>query len=175
MRKASVLAFLVLATLSMAVAEPAVAHDEVAAQLRSFEEVPAIVTGAAGDFEGVFNDAGTEMSYNLSYFNVRGTVTQAHLHIGQRGVNGAIVIFLCSNLGNGPAGTQACPADPGEISGTITAANVGGGAANQGIGPGGLGAVVRAMRAGVVYVNVHTDIFPGGELRGQLQLTRHED
>jgi hypothetical protein len=107
---------------------------------------------------------------------VRGTVTQAHLHIAQPGVNGAIVIFLCSNLGNGPAGTQACPADPGEISGTITAANVGAGAVNQGIGPGGLGAVIRAMRAGVVYVNVHTDIFPGGELRGQLQITpAHED
>lgn len=55
------------------------------------------------------------------------------------------MIFLCTNLGNGPAGTQACPADPGEISGTITAANVGSGAVNQGIGPGGLGAVVRAM------------------------------
>ena len=35
-------------------------------------------------------------------------------------VNGGISFFLCSNLGNGPAGTQACPAGPAELTGVIT-------------------------------------------------------
>jgi hypothetical protein len=28
------------------------------------------------------------------------------------GTNGGIAVFLCANLGNGPAGTQLCPAPP---------------------------------------------------------------
>jgi len=37
--------------------------------------------------------------------------------------------------------------------------------------PGDLNAVLRGIRVGVVYVNVHTTSFPGGEIRGQLQFT----
>jgi hypothetical protein len=36
----------------------------------------------------------------------------------------------------------------------------------QGIAAGQLGEALRAMRAGVTYVNVHTGLFPGGEIRG---------
>ena len=39
-------------------------------------------------------------------------------------MNGGITVFLCSNLGNGPAGTQACPPAPATIEGTIRAADV---------------------------------------------------
>lgn len=44
---------------------------------------------------------------------------QSHIHFGQRSVNGAIVVFLCTNLGNCPVGTQGCPAAPATISGSI--------------------------------------------------------
>jgi hypothetical protein len=142
----------------------------VAARLRAFEEVPAISTGAGGHFNATISADGSTITYQLSYLNLRGTITQSHLHLAQRGVNGGIMIFLCSNLGNGPAGTQACPTGDGTITGTIHASDVIGVNA-QGLTPGDLAAVLRGIRAGVVYVNVHTTAFPAGEARGQLLFT----
>ena len=149
-------------------ASAAMAQGETASvRLRAFEEVPAISSAGAGRFDAVVSDDVQSIDYTLSYRNLKGNITQSHLHYAQRGVNGAIFVFLCSNLGNGPAGTQACPPAPAEIHGTITAADVLGVAA-QGIPAGSLFAALRGIRGGVVYVNVHTNLFPGGEIRGQL-------
>lgn len=142
----------------------------VVARLRAFEEVPALSTPGGGRFSATVADDGSQIEYHLNYFNVEARVLQSHIHFGQRGVTGGFSVFLCSNLGNGPAGTQACPASPGSIEGTIHAADVIGPVA-QGIAPGELFALLRAIRAGVAYVNVHTDQFPGGEIRGQLLFT----
>jgi len=38
------------------------------------------------------------------------TVTQAHIHFAKVHVAGGIIVFFCTNLGNGPADTLACPA-----------------------------------------------------------------
>lgn len=151
------------------------AHDSAIARLRAFEEVPAISSPGGGRFEATIED--DQITYELNYFNLRGTVSQAHIHMAQRGVNGAIVIFLCSNLGNGPAGTQPCPSSPGHISGTIHTSDVIGGNSQtaQGISAGEFSEVLRAIRAGVAYVNVHSDLFPGGEIRGQLLFIREDD
>ncbi|HSS77544.1 MAG TPA: CHRD domain-containing protein [Thermoanaerobaculia bacterium] len=140
------------------------------AHLRSYDEVPALSTPGSGDFVATINASGTEMNYQLRFSHLQGKVTQSHLHFGQKSVNGAIMIFLCSNLGNGPAGTQACP-DEGTISGVIHASDVTGN--TQGIAPGELFEIIQGLRGGVVYANVHSDLFPGGEIRGQLQFSRH--
>jgi len=140
------------------------------AHLRSYDEVPALSTPGSGDFVATINASGTEMNYQLRYSHLQGKVTQSHLHFGQKSVNGAIMIFLCSNLGNGPAGTQACP-DEGTITGVIHAADVTGN--TQGIAPGELFEIIQGLRGGVVYANVHSDLFPGGEIRGQVQFSRH--
>src|SRR5262245_46007608 len=140
-------------------------------RLRSFEEVPAASTPGGGNFSAEISDDDTSFDYTLSYFNIEGNVTQAHLHFAQRGVNGGIVVFLCSNLGNGPEGTQACPTKSGTITGTITAANVLA-ASNPPDGQrffaGELSVLLLGIRAGFVYVNDHTDHLPGGAIRGQL-------
>jgi hypothetical protein len=141
------------------------------ARLRGFDEVPALSTPGGGHFTATVADDGSSFDYHLSYFNMEGQVTQAHIHFAQRGVNGGITVFLCSNLGNGPVGTQACPASPGEIEGTVHAGEVVAGANSQGLAPGELFSVLRAMRAGITYANVHTDLFPAGEIRGQLSFT----
>jgi hypothetical protein len=141
------------------------------ARLRAFEEVPALSTPGVGKFTATISADGTEMTYELQYQHLEGTVTQAHLHFAQKGVNGGIMIFLCSNLGNGPAGTQACPPSPATITGTIHDIDVIGGAVAQGVEPGELFAPLRGIRGGVVYANVHSTSFPGGEIRGQLLFT----
>lgn len=94
---------------------------------------------------------------------------QAHIHFGQRGVNGGIAVFLCPNLGNGPAGTQACPGpDAGSVSGTFTGADIVGPSA-QGLAQDELAELLRAIDQGVTYANVHSTKFPGGEIRGQIR------
>ncbi|HYG61512.1 MAG TPA: CHRD domain-containing protein [Thermoanaerobaculia bacterium] len=138
------------------------------ARLRGFEEVPAISTTGGGRFNATVNAQGTMVNWELNYFNLEAPVTQAHIHFAQRGVNGGVVVFLCSNLDNAPVGVPGCPPSPGFLSGTFDAADVVAGAAAQGITPGELHSVLRAMRAGMTYVNVHTTLFPGGEIRGQL-------
>jgi hypothetical protein len=81
-------------------------------------------------------------------------------------VNGGISVFLCSNLGNGPAGTQPCPPS-GTVTGTIRPVDVIG-PTGQGIAPGEFAELVTALRDGVAYANVHSNVWPGGEIRGQL-------
>jgi hypothetical protein len=101
---------------------------------------------------------------------LEGNVTQAHIHLGQRGANGGIAVWLCSNLASPPtpAGVQACPPAPATITGVITMTDVVG-PTGQGLAPGEFEEFVRALRAGVAYANVHTSKFPGGEVRGQLR------
>jgi hypothetical protein len=169
-----VLVVLVAFLASLAAADNGGNGRHVRARLVGFEEVPALSTDGEGRFDGTFDHDGEELAFELGYEDLTGNVTQAHIHLGQRSVNGGISIFLCSNLGNGPAGTPACPAAPAEISGIRTAADV--------IGPTGQGVaaeeweeVKRAMREGATYVNVHTDLFPAGEIRGQLRTDRRRD
>lgn len=169
MRKLSMLVLLAVVVSLVAVVAPVQAQGGTATtRLRAFEEVPALSTPGGGRFEATISEDGESLTYELTYFNLEGSVTQSHLHFGQKSVNGGIMVFLCSNLGNGPAGTQACPIDNGTITGTIHASDVIGGAAAQGVAPGELFSVLRGIRGGVVYVNVHTTLFPGGEIRGQL-------
>src|SRR5262249_25061944 len=94
---------------------------------------------------------------------------------GQRGVNGGVFLFLCSNLGNGPAGTPACPTGAGVVTRTVTAAdfvaitNAAGANTQNYLGKDFAGAV-RIIRSGDAYANIHTASFPGGEIRGQLHV-----
>ena len=136
--------------------------------LNGYEENPDISTVASGDFDGRIDDGAMTIEYELSYANLEGDVLQAHIHFGKAAVNGGIVAFLCSNLGNGPAGTPLCPGPfSGTVTGTIDVADVIG-PAGQGIEAGAFGEFVAAIRAGHAYANVHTTKWPGGEIRAQL-------
>jgi hypothetical protein len=127
-----------------------------------------ISTVGTGSFEASLNSAGDEISYTLSYSDLEGVlvtggvVTQAHIHFGQRGANGGVIAFLC-----GGSTKPACPASPATVTGTITAADIVG-PAGQGIEVGSFDEAVRAIRAGMVYANVHTTRWPSGEVRGQV-------
>lgn len=141
-------------------------HDDderrLRARLSGFEETPAVSTVARGDFKGMISRDGSEITYRLSYTGLEAPVRFAHIHLGQKGVSGSVVAFLC-----GGGSKPACPQD-GSVEGTIVAADVIGPSA-QGIDPGELGEFLRAIRRGVTYANVHSDKFPGGEIRGQIK------
>ena len=137
-------------------------------QLSGYEEAPlALSTPGQGEFEARLDK--TSISYRLSYRDLEAPVNQAHIHFGAEGQSGPnISVFLCTNLGNGPVGTQECPAQPATITGTIGPDDVIGPAA-QGIDPGEFDELVDAIRAGATYANVHTSKYPGGEVRAQLE------
>ena len=141
--------------------------EKLKAALIGYEEVPSISTTGTGTFTMVIEPGDAAFTYELTYSGLTGNVLQAHTHIAQKGVNGGIMVFYCTNLGNGPAGTQACPAS-GTVTGRVTAADVIGGAAAQGVSPGEFAEVLKAIRAGFAYTNVHSNLFPGGEIRGQI-------
>lgn len=150
------------------------------AGLKGSNEVPAVSTVAEGRFNARINRDETQISYDLSYSDLEGTVTQAHIHVGQKDVNGGISVWLCSNLASPPtpAGVQPCPASPGAVSGVISSTNVVGPAA-QGIDPGEFAELLKAIRNGDTYANVHSTRFPGGEVRDQIESSRsrrdHDD
>lgn len=169
MRRTQTVLLLLTTLLTPAFATAAFAAESAEVRLRAFNEVPALSAPSLGRFTAELSEDGSSLEYTLEYSKLDGEITQAHLHLGQAGVNGGIMIFLCSNLGNGPAGTQTCPSGPATITGTLTAAGVIGPAA-QGIAPGEFFSLVRALRAGFAYANVHSTVFPGGEIRGQVQL-----
>jgi CHRD domain len=137
-------------------------------KLTSYREVPALSTPGVGHFRASINRGASEIHYKLSYSGLESDATQSHLHFENRTNAGPVVVFLCTNLGNGPPGTQACPASGGTISGTIGPADVGNGGAAQGLAAGEFDELVRAIRAGAVYVNVHSTTRPAGEIRAQL-------
>lgn len=134
--------------------------------LESYQEVPAVSGVGDGEFTARIN-GNQSVDWELTYTDMESDVTQAHIHFGQRGVNGGISVFFCSNLGNGPAGTQACPPNGGTISGTFDADDVIG-PSSQGIAAGEFDELLQAIRAGATYVNVHTVLRPGGEVRSQI-------
>lgn len=164
-RKMSVLILAVAAVVALVPTGGVAAQEVAIAALTSLNEVPAVIEGSRGGFFAVINGLDS-IDYSLTYDRTDTSVLQSHIHIGQAGVNGSVSVFLCSNLGNGPAGTPACPAE-GEVTGTLTAAELIP-VAGQGISS--LAGVIRAMRQGVAYVNVHTMEYPGGELRGQVEV-----
>ncbi len=135
--------------------------------LTGFEEVPSVSSEASGKFRAKVHRGADKIAFKLSYADLEGAVQQAHIHFGQRAVNGGISVYLCTNLGNGPAGTQACPPAPATVEGTLEADDVVG-PDGQGIAPGEFDELVRAVKAGVTYANVHSSKFPNGEIRAQL-------
>lgn len=147
------------------------------AELKPIEEVPALSSPARGRFRATIDDKNQTISYELSYQDLEAPALQAHIHVGQRGVNGGISVFLCGNPPTVPAAPTpqppACPPAPATITGELTAAHIVGPTA-QGIEP-TTGSVnefdelVAMLRKGVAYVNVHSSRFPGGEIRGQVR------
>jgi hypothetical protein len=139
------------------------------AELNGFREVPlSISTTGEGDFRLKINRDGTAIDFTLRYENLTGDPTVAHIHFGQTHTAGGVSAFFC-----GGGGKPACPPQPGTVTGTILAADVIG-PAGQGIAAGELTELIRAIRAGATYANVHTVQFPSGEIRGQIRPLGHD-
>ena len=154
-------------------------------QLSGFNEVhfsagpPATLRGAVssaakGSFKATLDKTTNIIGYELNYEGLEGDITQSHIHFGQHHTVGGIVIWLCQTTGTpAPAAVAAstpfCPGlRSGKVLGTITPSQVLAQTA-QGIDAGEFDEILRALRAGATYANVHSTLFPPGEIRGQIK------
>lgn len=166
MRRIRRMAAVLVAVLSIAwmTASPVRAADGVSAQLNGFEETPsAIMTTGTGVFLGLINGEQTEIVYQLFYIDLSSSVLFAHIHFGKPGESGGVAAFLC-----GGGGKPDCPAPGTLLVDTLTADHVVA-IAGQNLAAGDLAGLIRAMKSGFTYVNVHTSSFPAGEVRGQIK------
>ena len=107
----------------------------------------------------------SEFTFSLTVQN-GGWVTQAHLHCGRPGENGAVVVFLS---GFNPEGADV----NGLLAeGTRTNAEIEAGASDCetliGRPVRNIASLAAAAAEGLIYANVHTVANPPGEVRGQL-------
>lgn len=125
------------------------------AKLSGENEVPAAISDGTGVAKFNFSSDGNALSYQVNVDGIS-DARFAHIHFAKAGVNGGVVFTLRMDKVVGPvSGVYAKGViDPANFSGVLTG--------------GDLMILREAFRTGNAYVNVHTDNYPGGELRGQV-------
>ena len=131
------------------------------AHLNGGAEVSPANTNAQGEAIFKLSKDGNSIYYKLIVSNIY-NVRMAHIHLGPAGTNGGIVVWLYPSA----PPMQLIPGRYDGIlaEGTITKSNLTGVLASN-----TLTDLLNAMENGNAYVNVHTDQYPGGEIRGQIK------
>jgi len=120
---------------------------KVTASLSAKQEVPKQAfknAAGTGSFTGTYvvKGTGATLKWKLTYSNLSGAALQAHIHQGKPGQAGNVIVPLCAPCHTGQTGTS-----------TISAS------------------VIKALRTGDAYVNVHTGKNPLGEIRGLVKVS----
>jgi hypothetical protein len=99
---------------------------------------------ASGTAVITLNQGQGEVCFDLSWAEIDGTVTAAHIHIGAATVAGPVVVGLFAGAFEGTDSASGCVAASEEL--------------------------IKAIRQDPAsyYVNIHSDVFPAGAVRGQL-------
>ncbi|MGZ4960783.1 MAG: CHRD domain-containing protein [Methylomonas sp.] len=123
--------YLTYASLASLLSMPAIAADDISAQLDGYHVVSSQSTAGTAQFNATIDRAKKMIEYTLSYKDLEGDILQSHIHFGLPGTNGGIVSFLCTNLtpSNDPSRPRnqaiACPGTrEGTVTGTILPNNV---------------------------------------------------
>lgn len=110
------------------------------ARMNGGEETPPVATPGTGYASFILDEVAGQLTYDISTSGLTSSITAAHIHLGVFRQSGGVVINLAP-----PAGVSAwsgsTPMTPAQID---------------------------ALYRGSYYVNVHTTMFPGGEIRGQI-------
>jgi hypothetical protein len=124
-----------------------------AAQLEGSQEVPPTAENGRGTGYIVLNPSRSSARYAVTYINLTGTLTAGgHFHAAGPGRNGPVVKGIATS--GGPAA--------GTVSGTWNASDL-----TQPL----TSALAESLMSGRIYVNFHTSAHPGGEIRGQMNMT----
>jgi hypothetical protein len=138
---AAFLSFLMLTSCSKDDDNPvAPVYPTYKATLTGAQEVPTNSSTASGTFTSTFNTDTKVLSYTITYTGITGTTPIAwHIHKGAVGVSGNVEINFGTTFTSPFSGTA-----------TLTAQQE------------------ADLAAGLLYANIHSNAFPGGEIRGQI-------
>jgi hypothetical protein len=130
------------------------------ATLAGDKEVPPVDTNATGSagFSQPHLDLG-DMSFGIQLSDID-KVTAAHIHQGKEGENGPVIVTLFkadNDTGTGPVKGQLAG---GSISNDLLEGPMKGKAVEVDL--------IKAIKNGSAYVNVHTTEHPDGAIRGQI-------
>ena len=128
------------------------------ASLSGKDEVPPTESNSSGTAKFKVDENSSQVSYWVNVTGIK-KINQAHIHNGTEGQNGDIVVTLTKN--KSAKGND----DPPNIgfSGNITKDDLQGPLKDK-----ELTDLVSLMSDGNAYVNVHTDKYPDGAIRGQI-------
>jgi hypothetical protein len=122
-------------------------------KLSGLNEVPPAISDAVGVAKFRFNSDNSALNFQINVDDIA-DIKFSHIHLAKPGMNGPVVVTLNDEMMSGPVeGVYA--------KGTLTMESL----AGKFLG-GDLLILKEAMRSKYVYINIHTDLFPGGELRG---------
>lgn len=125
------------------------------AKLTPKEEVAKPNAKSSGKAEFKLSKDGKELTYKV-YVKDIVDVNAAHIHVAKKGENGPPIVGL---LSTGKKGKFSGVLSEGKITGQDL----------LGDHKGKFDELVKLMKSGDTYVNVHTDANPDGEIRGQIK------
>ena len=144
----------------LAVASPSNAETtQFKAAFKGSDQVPPSETTGTGTVTATYDSVTKRLSWKGSYSGLSGPPTAAHIHgPAAPGTNARLVFWTSDNIGQCSQGecklisdTKAQPlTSPFEGSATLTDAQA------------------DELMGGMYYVNIHTNAYPRGEIRGQL-------
>lgn len=127
------------------------------AKLTGKEEIPAVNTKAKGEAEFKLDKESMELRYELKVKDIE-NVTAAHIHKGKMGKSGPPV----ANLFTGPKKV-------GKFSGDLAEGRIVAGDLTSDLQGKTVNDLINLIKSGDAYVNVHTEKYPNGEIRGQIK------
>lgn len=124
------------------------------APLTGMEEVPAINTDSTGIALFEFVDKNINFNINVTDLN---NIKGAHIHMGEFGQNGDVIVTLFKpvtpiSIANGTL--VEGKVNPNDLQGSLKGKTV-----ND---------LVQLINNTKTYVNIHTEQYPNGEIRGQI-------
>lgn len=115
------------------------------ATLDGLQEVPPNASPATGFGFGTYDTVTNALTWDITWAGLLAAATAAHFHLAPPGANGPVIVPI--------------PGVAGLFSGNV----VGAGALLDGLQE-------DSFLAGDFYVNIHSSLFPGGEIRGQVDV-----
>jgi CHRD domain len=143
------------------------AQQQFGAIFSGLNEVPPVLSQGQGTLKMTLNTQLQSVTYTLTFSGLSATVVQSLIHFARARDIGGAFLFLCTNLGNGPPGTPACPAGGGTVTGMITPAMVIA-IGSQNFPVGDFAALTTVLGSQAAYANIQTTNFPAGEIRGEI-------